>query len=205
MTASLRVVGEAALPVYPLRRGQVLTNRDYFSCYHHALLGSGWVARTQPEHWGVALMLWAQCIGSQDPGGTLPDDDVELCRLAELGRDIGRWRGLRAGALDGWQRVQILDDAGLPCGVRLAHPRMTAVAEAMFDELEAARTRAADSADRVARHRLRQQIGRVSKAMAGRPEAVEAVRRWLAERGLGMAARHVREACEAVSSGGGFL
>ena len=32
----------------------------------------------------------------------MPTDDIELCRLAELGRELAAWDEVRAGALRGW-------------------------------------------------------------------------------------------------------
>lgn len=48
------------------------------------------------------MTLWLKS-WDQQPAGSLPDDDVELCRLAELGRDTKRWKKLKPMALLHWE------------------------------------------------------------------------------------------------------
>lgn len=69
--------------------------------YRARLFGSSFHARATDAEWRAGVTLWLK---SQDqvPAGTLPTDDVELCRLAELGRDLRTWRKLKTGALHGW-------------------------------------------------------------------------------------------------------
>lgn len=69
--------------------------------YRARLFGSTFNARASDSEWRAGVTLWLK---SQDqvPAGTLPDDDVELCRLVELGKDLKAWRKIRAGALHGW-------------------------------------------------------------------------------------------------------
>jgi hypothetical protein len=49
---------------------------------------------------GVAL--WPKSY-HQMPVGSLPEHDVELCHLAELGRDIKAWKKIKAKAMHGWK------------------------------------------------------------------------------------------------------
>lgn len=50
----------------------------------------------------VAIKLYWEC-WRQVPAASLPNDDVQLCRLAGLGRDLKTWRKLRAdGVLHGF-------------------------------------------------------------------------------------------------------
>ena len=200
MSGALRVVGDGPLPVYPLRLGQTATRLDRMQIHVHRLIGSAWLSRSTHEERGAALSLWAHSTGTQDPAGTLPDDDRELARLAEFGVDIEGWRRCRAGALHGWARVRVLREGGEPGPVRLAHPLMTEVACAMIEMLDAGAQRKADDLARKRRGRLREQMVKVGASkMAERWESVDAVMAWLVARGLSFSAGNVREACEAVS------
>jgi len=192
----LSVVAPEALAVYPLRRGETLHGLTYFSLRHHALLGSGLVSRWRHEHWGAALMLWAASIGSQDPAGTLPDDDRDLAHLAQYGRDVEAWRVVRPGALWGWRRVMVLDQDGGESGVRLAHPSMTLVVEEMMQAVE---RRGAQTSDALARKnfgrlrkKIEQEIGTAASAAA-----VRAVEAWLTQRGRRRDGASVAEAVRA--------
>lgn len=70
--------------------------------YRARLFGSSFHARANDAEWRAGLTLWLK---SQDqvPAGSLPTDDIDLCRLAELGRDMKTWLKVRAMALHGWQ------------------------------------------------------------------------------------------------------
>lgn len=190
-------------PVYPFRLGETLTGKTYFSLHHHRLLGSGWMSKTTHAERGAALSLWAHCIATQDPAGTLPCDDGELARLAEYGRDLDAWRRVRAGALWGWREVSVLGDSGAPACVRLAHPVMTEVAQAMFDASDRAGRAASDAA-------RRQQVGRTRAAIAAvrgvvkaqvSLEQADAVERWLYARSLTRSHVNIAQALEAVADG----
>ena len=65
------------------------------------LFGSRFHAIASDSEWRAGVTLWLKSF-HQVPSGSLPDDDIELCRLAELGRDIKAWRKLRENALHGW-------------------------------------------------------------------------------------------------------
>jgi hypothetical protein len=65
------------------------------------LFGSRFHAIASDAEWRAGVTLWCRS-WHQVPAASLPDDDVELCRLAELGRDLKTWKALRAGALHGW-------------------------------------------------------------------------------------------------------
>src|SRR4051812_24213773 len=69
--------------------------------YRHRLRGSTFNATATDSEFRAGLNLW---LNSQDqvPAGSLPDADVELCRLADLGRDAKQWRKVKAMALHGW-------------------------------------------------------------------------------------------------------
>ncbi|MCW2242207.1 YdaU family protein [Azospirillum canadense] len=65
------------------------------------LFGSSFHARASDAEWRAGVTLWLKS-WDQVPAGTLPSDDVELCRLAELGRDMKTWIKIKALALHGW-------------------------------------------------------------------------------------------------------
>lgn len=90
-----------ALPE-PLVTAEVdLRDFAFTPMYRARLFGSAFHARVTDAEWRAGVTLWLK---SQDqaPSGSLPDDDIDLCRLAELGRDLKTWRKIRPGALRGW-------------------------------------------------------------------------------------------------------
>ena len=72
--------------------------------YRARLFGSAFHARASDSEWRAGVTLWLKA-QDQVPAGSLPDDDVDLCRLAELGRDLKTWRKIKAGALHGWYKA----------------------------------------------------------------------------------------------------
>ena len=65
------------------------------------LLGSSFHAHANDSEWRAGVTLWLRS-WHQVPAGSLPDDDVELCRLAELGKDMKAWSKVRERALYKW-------------------------------------------------------------------------------------------------------
>jgi hypothetical protein len=65
------------------------------------LFGSRFHAIASDGEWRAGLTLWLKSF-HQVPAASIPDDDIELARLAELGRDVKTWRKLREVALYGW-------------------------------------------------------------------------------------------------------
>lgn len=88
------------------------------------LFGSSFHARATDGEWRAGVTLWLKS-WDQVPAGSLPDDDIELCRLAEMARDLKLWKKTKAGALRGWI---------LCADTRLYHP---VVAEGVNTALEA--------------------------------------------------------------------
>lgn len=76
------------------------------------LFNSSFHAYATDAEWRAGVTLWLKS-WHQVPAASLPSDDVALCRLAELGRDLAAWESIKAGALRGWQEG---DDG------RLYHP-----------------------------------------------------------------------------------
>jgi hypothetical protein len=65
------------------------------------LFGSEFNAAASDSEWRAAMTLW-WAAWNQVPAGSLPSDDVALCRLADLGRDVKGWRKLKDRALHGF-------------------------------------------------------------------------------------------------------
>jgi hypothetical protein len=104
--------------------GCFLQDFPHTPIYRARLFGSSFHARASDGEWRAGVTLWLKS-WDQMPAGSLPDDDIELCRLAELARDLKTWKKLRAGAMRGW----VLCSDG-----RLYHP---VVAEGVNNALEA--------------------------------------------------------------------
>lgn len=66
------------------------------------LFGSEFHANATDGEWRAGVTLWLKS-WDQVPAGTLPTDDIALCRLAELGRDMKTWKKLKDRALRGWR------------------------------------------------------------------------------------------------------
>lgn len=67
------------------------------------LFGSEFHAEATDAEWRAGVTLWLKSF-HQVPAASLPNNDVALCRLAEFGTDMKRWRKVREGALRGWIR-----------------------------------------------------------------------------------------------------
>lgn len=80
-----------------------LRGLEYMPLLGARLFGSDFHARATDAEWRAALTLW-WAAWQQVPAGSLPDDDVILCRLAELGRDLKGWKKVKARALHGFER-----------------------------------------------------------------------------------------------------
>lgn len=65
------------------------------------LFGSTFHAQASDAAWRAGVTLWLKS-WHQIPAGTLPNDDRELCRLAELGADFRKFARVREWALHGW-------------------------------------------------------------------------------------------------------
>ena len=101
--SAMQAGGGAGLPDPPVPAEADLRAFPFTPIYRSRLFGSSFHARASDSEWRAAVTLWLRS-WDQVPAGSLPDDDIELCRLAELGRDLRSWRKLRQGALRGWFR-----------------------------------------------------------------------------------------------------
>src|SRR5262245_49687985 len=66
------------------------------------LRDSRFVATVKPEAFRAGILLWCAA-WHQVPAGSLPNDDVELSKLAGYGYVIDQWLGVRDEALYGWE------------------------------------------------------------------------------------------------------
>ena len=78
-----------------------LRNFPFTPIFRARLFGSSFHARTSDSEWRAGVTLWLKS-WDQVPAGSLPDDDIDLCRLAELGRDLKTWSEVKPGAMRGW-------------------------------------------------------------------------------------------------------
>lgn len=78
-----------------------LRNFAYTPMFRGRLFGSSFHAKVSDAGWRAGVTLWLKS-WDQTPAGTLPEDEVELCRLAELARDLKSWRKVAKEALWGW-------------------------------------------------------------------------------------------------------
>ncbi len=78
-----------------------LRGYDFMPLFGHRLFRSELYELSNGEEFKVAVKLWWEA-WNQCPAGSLPFDDVKLCRLADLGRDIKLWKKMRASVLRGF-------------------------------------------------------------------------------------------------------
>jgi hypothetical protein len=78
-----------------------LRGLEYMPLFGNHLFGSDFNAAATDAEWRAAVTLW-WAAWNQVPAGSLPGDEIALCRLADLGRDLKTWRKLKARALHGF-------------------------------------------------------------------------------------------------------
>lgn len=89
------------LPTPPIPAGVDLHDFSFTPIFRLQLFRSTFHARATDAEWRAGITLWLRS-WDQIPAGSLPDSDVELCRLAELGRDQRTWKKVKKMALHGW-------------------------------------------------------------------------------------------------------
>jgi uncharacterized phage protein (TIGR02220 family) len=94
------VIAEPCVP--PVGPEVDLRGYGFMPLYGHHLFGSDFNARVSDAGWRAAVTLW-WAAWNQVPAGSLPGDDVALCRLADLGRDVKAFRKLKDEALHGFE------------------------------------------------------------------------------------------------------
>lgn len=94
---------DSKLPAPPIPANADLRDFQFTPIFRARLFGSSFHARSTDAEWRAGVTLWLKS-WDQVPPGSLPDDDIDLCRLAELGRDMKLWMSAKAGALRGWYK-----------------------------------------------------------------------------------------------------
>lgn len=120
----------AALP--PLVPPDVdLRDFDFVPIFRRRLFASRFHHLASPTEWRAGFILWLKS-WDEVPAGSLPNDDRELCALAECGRDMREWRKVKRWALHGWTL----------CGDgRLYHPTVAEIALDAWERKQANRHR----------------------------------------------------------------
>lgn len=78
-----------------------LRGLEYMPYYGERLQKSGLNARATDAEYRAAHNLWWSA-WTQVPAASLPNDDIDLCKLADLGRDQKTWQAVKAGAMRGF-------------------------------------------------------------------------------------------------------
>jgi len=91
----------AELPPPPVPGDCDLRGMEWLPLYGNRLFGSDFDAHASDAEFRAGMQLW-WAAWNQVPASSLPDDDVALCRLAGLGRDVKSWRKVKNRALHGF-------------------------------------------------------------------------------------------------------
>ncbi|WP_118136404.1 DUF1376 domain-containing protein [Oceanicella sp. SM1341] len=184
------------LPLYPVAPGLRLRG-DWVPNHFRRFLNSRFVATVDYAAGFAAVILWSAAC-DQDPVGTLPEDDVELARLAGFGRDIAAWERLREGALYGWRPCAVDQDGTLIR--RLAHQTVTEVVVEAMSRMEKSRQKSEAGAERALLSRLRARMREAgaSARLTEREDFVTAVLTQLRGGNLRWNSANVRAAMEDV-------
>ncbi len=181
---------------WPLKKGDTLSNHDWWPFYGHRFLSSEFTGLAVMEgrraEAFTAVMLWAEAM-RQDPAGTLPQSDVQLASLARFAT-IEDWAAQRDVALHGWFPVLVEDEETGQVETRLGHDVLRRVAEDM-----ARRKRGRDAGREAARLSLKksrirkkmQEIG-VSDDLIQSDRHVTALANWFEQGDLFVTADNVR-------------
>lgn len=181
---------------YPLPRGQTLASNEWVEWHVHKFLNSGFLAHALAENRRAdvctAVMLWTASY-AQDPAGTLPDDDVQLARLAGYGADVGAWRRVRAAALYGWQPCHVRDGQGEARPGYLGHDVVSEIARRSVHRRNAKVAGRATARLAVMKTRVRAVMEKTGHAkLAKVPVVVDAVTRWVDENQLHITEDNIR-------------
>jgi hypothetical protein len=183
---------------YPLPLGARLRG-DWFPLYMDRFLGSRLVSTADHDVIGVSVILWASAM-RQDPAGTLPDDDHELCHMVGLGRDVGAWLDLRArGALRKWRPYLCLSSGtGEAEEIRLGHPVLAEIALDVVTRVyaQAERSRMGSQRSLASRMRRAMESAGAHAGLTTRSDFVDRMIEELRARGQRWTAPNVRAAME---------
>lgn len=189
--------GVADFWAYPLRWGETIADQDWFPLHFHKLLGSQFAADACVDGevgraaGFTAVLLWCEAF-KQDPGGTLPNNDVSLARLAGFGPDVQGWRKVRERVLRGWSACHVDGEEGRPQN-RLGH-RVVAEQAVYAWSRKNGRKLGRDAA-RLSnvKWKVRQQMERAKRSarLIGDDVLVTRIAEWLIQSGLQVTAENV--------------
>lgn len=112
--------------IWPLAKGETLSNHDWFPFFGHRFLASEFVAecvmKGRREDGFTAVMLWSEAM-RQDPAGTLPESDIQLASLARYSC-VDEWLVHKKQIMHGWVPVFIEDERSDEMTTRMGHPGM---------------------------------------------------------------------------------
>lgn len=120
------------LPPPPIAPDADLSGFDFMPLHGDRLRASDTNSRATDAEFRAAINLW-WAAWKQVPAASLPDDDVVLCKLADLGRDLKTWRKVKSVAMANF--VKCSDG-------RLYHPFLAAEAAKAWDLRLKARAKA---------------------------------------------------------------
>jgi len=188
--------------LYPLHWGDTLANHEWMPLYLNRLLESKFVsyacAKGQRAEAFTAMLLWCESM-KQNPAGTLPDDDIDLARMAGFGPDVDGWLAVREGALYGWRHV-IITDAPPNAEARFGHETIAGI---VFDmhKRKRGRDQARDAAKvAVQKSRVRKKLRELHMNRQAESDfVVDAASRWLRDNDLYITDDNVRAAVEAAA------
>lgn len=173
--ASFSLIDADDLPDYPIARGDMLSGHHFTMWRHHQWLGSTLHLKGSYEVQGAALNLFFMA-QTQNPVGTLPNDDELLARMLRM--DIVRWRDLCAmsiGPLHNWKKCR--------CGneVRLMHETVLQVLQEAMAKREARDLSKEEKAVAQRLKRLREGLSRlkVDKAVLADEILIRRMDEWL--------------------------
>jgi hypothetical protein len=148
------------LPSPPIPANADLRDFQFTPIFRARLFGSSFHARSTDAEWRAGVTLWLKS-WDQVPPGSLPDDDIDLCRLAELGRDMKLWATVKSGALRGWYKCSdgLLYHAVVAEGVLEGINRKTAHRnKTLKARIAALQKRLKESTDSVARAHMTEEL-----------------------------------------------
>lgn len=93
------MVADVPAPMVPAECD--LRGMEWLPLYGGRLFGSDFDAHASDAEFRAGIQLW-WAAWNQLPAASLPDDDVALCRLSGLGRDLKAWKKIKPRALHGF-------------------------------------------------------------------------------------------------------
>ncbi len=191
--------------LYPLKVGDKLATNDWIEWHFHSFLESAFVAhmlhKGRRDVIATAGILWSASY-RQDPAGTLPDDDIQLAKMAGFGVDVAAWQEQRDLALWGWSHCLVEDpELAEPIRGRLGHRKVIAPVAANSFKRRDGRKAARDAgALAVLKSRIRKKLEEAGKKkLSENPEFITDVAKFLDRANLWCTDENVAAAVESIT------